>query len=196
MKVVLQSETITCVQTYIAPMTLSWLTDSLIANPMSGYPQYRERRSSWFGEMSAAVVEIGTASGAIGLGYVGGARGNLAREIVQTHFAPLLIGKRAFQTELIWNQLYTASTMYGRSGIAMEVISGIDIALWDLIGHLTGRPVYDLIGGATRDHIRAYVTGNLTDRHVSEGFRDVKLALIHGPADGKQGLAENERALS
>ena len=41
-------------------MALSWLTDSLIASPMSRYPEYRERRSSWFGEMSAAVVEIGT----------------------------------------------------------------------------------------------------------------------------------------
>lgn len=176
-------------------MAFSWLTDSLIANPMSGYPQYREHRSSWFGEMSAAVIEIETAGGAIGLGFVGGGRGTLAREMVQTHFGPLLTGKQPFQTEMIWSQLYSASTMYGRSGLAMEVISGIDIALWDLMGHLTGRPVYDLVGGATRERIRAYVTGNLTDRHLEQGFRDVKLALLHGPADGKEGLAENERAL-
>ena len=85
--------------------------------------------------------------------------------------------------------------MYGRSGIALEVISAIDIALWDLIGKITERPVYDLIGGATRDRIRAYVTGNLTDRHLAEGFRDVKLALPHGPASGKEGLKENARMI-
>ena len=55
--------------------------------------------------------------------------------------------------------------------------------------------MYDLIGGATRERIRAYVTGNLTDRHMAEGFRDVKLALPHGPASGKEGLAENARMI-
>ena len=139
--------------------------------------------------MSAALVEIRTAGGATGLGYIGGGRGTVATEIVNHHFAELLVGKNPFQTELIWDQLYRASTMYGTSGVALETISGIDIALWDLMGHITGRPVYDLIGGATRDRIRVYVTGNLTDRHIADGFRDVKLALTRGPADGKAGLA-------
>ncbi len=190
------SEKISSVKVHTAPMALSWLTDSLIASPMSRHEQYRERRSSWFGEMSAAVVEIGTSDGHTGLGYVGGGRGALAQEIVRSHFESLLVDKSPFQVELIWDQLYHASTMYGRSGVAVEVISAVDIALWDLIGHITGRPVYDLIGGATRDRIRAYVTGNLTERHMSEGFRDVKLALSYGPADGKVGLAANARMLS
>lgn len=98
--------------------------------------------------------------------------------------------------ELIWDQLYRASTMYGKGGAALEVISAIDIALWDLVGHITERPVYDLIGGATRERIRAYVTGNLTDRHISEGFRDVKLALSHGASDGSEGLAANARLIA
>jgi L-rhamnonate dehydratase len=189
-------EKITSIKVHTAPMALSWLTDSLIASPMSRYPDYRGRRASWFGEMSAAVVEIGTNDGHIGLGYVGGGRGEVAQTIVRSHFESLLVGKSPFQVELVWDQLYHASTMYGRSGVVLEVISAIDIALWDLIGHITGRPVYDLIGGATRDHIRAYVTGNLTERHIAEGFRDVKLALAHGPASGKQGLAANARMLS
>jgi L-rhamnonate dehydratase len=189
-------EKITSIKVHTAPMALSWLTDSLIASPMSRYPDYRERRASWFGEMSAAVVEIGTNDGHFGLGYVGGGRGEVAQTIVRSHFESLLVGKSPFQVELVWDQLYHASTMYGRSGVVLEVISAIDIALWDLIGHITGRPVYDLIGGATRDHIRAYVTGNLTERHIAEGFRDVKLALAHGPASGKQGLAANARMLS
>jgi L-rhamnonate dehydratase len=189
------SEKITQVRVHTAPMALSWLTDSLIANPMSRYSEYRERRSTWFGEMTAAVVEVQTSGGHSGLGYIGGGRGAVAREIVDTHFASLLLGKSPFQVELIWDQLYSASTMYGRSGAALEVISGIDIALWDVVGHITGRPVYDLIGGATRERIRAYVTGNLTDRHMAEGFRDVKLALPHGPAGGKAGLRENARVI-
>ena len=189
------SEKITTVRVHTAPMALSWLTDSLIATPMSRYPEHRERRSSWFGEMTAAVVEIDTNDGHKGLGYIGGGRGTLAQEIVRSHFGSLIVGKSPFQVELIWDQLYSASTMYGRSGVALEVISGVDIALWDLMGQITGRPVYDLIGGATRDRIRAYVTGNLTDRHIAEGFRDVKLALSHGPSSGKEGLAANTRLI-
>lgn len=192
----MESERIAFVRVHTAPMALSWLNDSLIASPMSRYPEHRERRRSWFGEMAAAVVEIGSTGGATGLGYIGGGRGTVAREIVQTHFSDLILGKSPFQTEMIWDQLYRASTMYGTGGIALEVISGIDIALWDLIGHITGRPVYDLIGGVTRDRIRAYVTGNLTDRHLAEGFRDVKLALIHGPSDGKVGLAANAKSIA
>ena len=46
--------------------------------------------------MSAAVVEIGTNGGHIGLGYVGGGRGTLAQEIVKSHFASLLIDKSPF----------------------------------------------------------------------------------------------------
>ena len=127
--------------------------------------------------------------GHIGLGYVGGGRGTVAQEIVETHFASLLIGKSPFQVELIWDQLYSASTMYGRSGVAIEVISADrHRALGSRSATSPDRPVYDLIGGATRERIRAYVTGNLTDRHMAEGFRDVKLALAHGPAERKGGL--------
>ena len=49
---------------HVAPMTGSWLTDSVIANPMSIYPEYWQRRSSWFGQMSAAVIEAVLDNGA------------------------------------------------------------------------------------------------------------------------------------
>src|SRR4051794_9647488 len=107
------SEQITSAKVHTAPMALSWLTDSLIATPMARYPQYRERRSSWFGEMTAGVVEIETSDGHKGLGYIGGGRGGVAQEIVRSHVGALLIGKSPFQVEAIWDQLYSATTMYG-----------------------------------------------------------------------------------
>ncbi len=172
-------------------MSASWLTEGLIANPMSIYPPYREKRSSWFGRMTAAVVEVVAEGGLSGLGYVGGGRGQAAAPLIDAQLAGLLIGQDPFQVELLWEQMYRASVMYGRRGVTIEIISAIDIALHDLAGKITGQPVYNLIGGRTRDRIRAYVTGNLTDRHLEEGFRDVKLALPHGPADGAEGLRRN-----
>lgn len=180
------------VRVHVIPMSDSWLTESVIANPMSRYSAYREKRSSWFGKMSGAVVEIVTNEEVSGLGFSGGGKGTAVKAIVDDHFSALLIGQDPFDIERLWDQLYRASLPYGRKGLAMDAISGIDIALWDVVGKVTAQPVFKLIGGRTKDRIPAYVTGNLTERHLAEGFRDVKLALPHGPSSGEDGLRLNE----
>jgi L-rhamnonate dehydratase len=182
---------ITAVKVHAVPMNFSWLSESLIANPMSIYPRYREKRSSWFGAMTSAIVEIDTDAGIQGLGTVGGGKGNLARPIIEAQFESLLIGQSPFDIELLWEQMFRASQFYGRKGVVIEVISGIDLALWDIVGKALKQPVFNLIGGKTKDKIPVYVTGNLTESHLRAGFRHVKLALPHGPADGKEGLRRN-----
>lgn len=182
---------ITNVKTHSVLMNTSWLSESLIANLMSIYPEYKEKRSSWFGRMTAAVVEIETDEGISGLGTVGGGKGKMASAIIEEQFASLLVGRSPFDIELLWEQMFRASQSYGRRGVVIEVMSGVDIALWDLVGKALGQPVYNLIGGQTKPRIPVYVTGNFTPRHLQEGFRDVKLALPHGPADGKAGLRSN-----
>lgn len=182
---------ITDVKTYTVTMNASWLSDGLIANPMSVYPGYREKRSSWFGPMTAAIVEIATDSGVSGLGTVGGGKGKLAAPIINEQFKNLLLGQDPFRIELLWEQMYRASQFYGRRGAVIEAISGIDLALWDLVGKALGQPVYNLVGGKTKDKIPVYITGNLTERHLAEGFHDVKLAVPHSPADGNEGLRKN-----
>jgi L-rhamnonate dehydratase len=179
------------VKVHEVPMAASWLNESLIANPMSIYARYREKRSSWFGPMTAAIVEIDTDEGIHGLGTVGGGKGKLARPIIEEQFRQLLIGQNPFDIELLWEQMFRASQFYGRRGVVIEVMSGIDIALWDVVGKALGQPVYNLLGGKTKEMIPAYVTGNLTDRHLEMGFRDVKLAVPHSPADGSEGLRRN-----
>ena len=172
-------------------MASSWLSEGLIANPMSIYPQYRDKRSSWYGAMTTAVVVIETDEGIRGLGTVGGGKAKAAPAIIEDQFKSLLVGQNPFDVELLWEQLFRASQFYGRRGVVINVISGIDIALWDLVGKALRQPVFNLIGGRTKEKIPAYVTGNLTERHLREGFHDVKLAVPHGPADGKEGLRKN-----
>jgi L-rhamnonate dehydratase len=172
-------------------MNESWLSEGLVANPMSSYSAYREKRSSWFGPMTSAIVEVVTDSGHRGLGTMGGAKGNLATPIIDGQFKKLLIGQNPFDIELLWEQMFRASQFYGRKGVVIEVISAIDLALWDLVGRALGQPVYNLAGGKTKEKIPVYVTGNLTERHLADGFRHVKLAVLHGPADGAEGLRNN-----
>jgi L-alanine-DL-glutamate epimerase-like enolase superfamily enzyme len=172
-------------------MKPSWLSESLIANSMSVYEDYKEKRSSWMGPMVSTIVEINSSEGIRGLGVAGGGKGMATAPLIEAHFKRLLIGKNPFDIELIWEQLFRASQPYGRKGIAIEAISGIDLALWDLVGKALRQPVYGLVGGKTKKKIPVYVTGNLTERHVQEGFRHVKLAVPYGPADGKEGLRKN-----
>ncbi len=70
----------------------------------------------------------------------------------------VLLGEDPFEVERLWHKMYMASVYYGRRGAAIQVISGIDIALWDIIGKSVGQPVYKLLGAGYRDTVRAYAS--------------------------------------
>jgi L-rhamnonate dehydratase len=173
------------------PVGSSWLIDTEIANPMSCFPDYKKKRSSWMRSMTTIIVKVITDEGQYGLGWVGGGK-QAPATIIKDVFKELLVGQNPFDREVLWERLFRASIPYGRRGVAIETISGIDTALWDIIGKLTGQPVYNLLGGKTREKIKVYATGNATDRHLSMGFHDVKLASPCGPADGRAGMKRNE----
>lgn len=101
-------------------------------------------------------VEIKTDAGIIGLGEAGnwGFLASTAEAI--NKFTPYLLGKDPFGTEDITQNLYRA--VYFRGSVIMSAISAIDIALWDIKGKALGAPVYQLLGGKTRDKIRCYAS--------------------------------------
>ncbi|MBI4530028.1 MAG: mandelate racemase/muconate lactonizing enzyme family protein, partial [Candidatus Latescibacteria bacterium] len=98
--------------------------------------------------------------------------------------AELIIGEDPVNVEYLWNKMYQGSIFFGRRGAAIQAMSGIDIALWDILGKATGEPVYRLLGGAFRKKFRAYAsilfgdtpeeTRNRGVRHVAEGCTAVK----------------------
>ena len=74
----------------------------------------------------------------------------------------------------------------------MNAISGFDLALWDIVGKALNQPVYRLLGGETKDRVPAYCTGNDIEQHVEFGYKRLKLAIPHGPADGtRTGMRKN-----
>ncbi len=177
--------------TYFRPGAAQhWLVDSLISNPMSGYAEYREKRSSWgIGTIGALVVEIETEDGTVGVAT--GSGGAPAAWIIRHHFARFLVGQDARNINRIWDQLYRASLPYGRKGLAIMAISAVDLALWDLVGKVRGEPVYNLIGGLTRDEISFYCTGPDPLAIKNMGFWGAKVPLPHSPFDGEDGMARN-----
>lgn len=69
-----------------------------------------------------------------------------------------IVGEDPFQIEQIWEKMYFVSTFYGRRGAAIHAMSGIDIALWDIIGKALGKPIYQLLGGCFRPRVRVYAS--------------------------------------
>ena len=172
-----------------------WITDSIIANPMSVYPAYRETRTSWgVNALGGVVVEIEAKNGEIGVGVSQG--GVPAGLIIEQHLSRFLLGADCRDIERIWDQLWRSTLPYGRKGLALHAISAIDLALWDLVGKLRDEPVYRLIGGATKDAIPCYVTGIQPRRYQELGYFGCKLPLPYGPADGPAGLKANVEMLA
>lgn len=82
--------------------------------------------------------------------------------MIDYRFKPMLLGENPFNVEKIWQKMYIQSSHYGRRGVIPTVISGIDIALYDIIGKVLNRPVYDLLGGIYRDKFKAYASGGMS----------------------------------
>jgi L-alanine-DL-glutamate epimerase-like enolase superfamily enzyme len=70
----------------------------------------------------------------------------------------LAVGEDPFEVERLWDKLYRGSIYYGRRGVAIQAISAIDIACWDILGKATGQPIYKLLGAGYRDRVRAYAS--------------------------------------
>ena len=174
-----------------------WQTGSQIANPMSVYPKYARVRTLWMGPgQDPYGIEIFTDEGVTGcaVNYGGG---YFACAVIEQHFSKFLIGQDPFNIEMIWDQMYRSTMPYGLGGVTAMAMSGVDLALWDLMGKALGQPVYRLLGGQTKESIPCYATTHPV--HVSHwkgsGFLGVKIAAPWGVADGRAGLNKMQKCL-
>ena len=170
------------------------------AHPMSIFPEFKYSAVDlWRGQAAYApfVVEIETDAGVSGFAVNHGG-GEISCRIVDEHFRRFIEGRSPFQTNLIWEQMYRAQLPTSQGGLAYMAMSAVDLALWDLKAKLHERPVFDLIGGRTRDAIPCYVTTfpTIMDRMAGKGFKGVKIATPWGPADGREGIDEIEKMIA
>lgn len=153
-----------------------------------------ERPSPWWSRQARQViVEVETDEGVVGLGEafaLGGQRP--VCQVIQEMLRPLLVGEDPTRVEYLAEKMQRATFSYGRRGLAMFAISGVDIALWDLLGKIRGLPLYDLLGGLTRPRLEAYASllryDSVDDvvaactRWAGHGYRLLKLHQIDVPS--------------
>jgi mannonate dehydratase len=126
------------------------------------------------------------------------------------HVIPCLIGRNPFDTEDIWQYLYRAP--YWRRGpVTMAAIGAVDMALWDIKGKALNTPVYNLLGGKSREGVLVYAHANGNDidhaledvaRHKEMGYKAIRvqsgvpgLSSTYGVAKGNAGYEPAVRGL-
>jgi L-alanine-DL-glutamate epimerase-like enolase superfamily enzyme len=96
----------------------------------------------------------------------------------------VVVGSDPFDYEQIWNNMWAMTYYYGRSGPVVHVMSGIDMAIWDIMGKATGKPVHKLLGGSYKDKVRPYASAlmpetesevkAMVEKYSSLGFTAIK----------------------
>lgn len=129
-------------------------------------------------------LRIKTADGTVGWGEpVVEGRVKTVKAAVDELMQSYLLGADARRIEHHWQRLYRGG-FYRGGPVLMSAIAGIDQALWDIKGKEVDKPVYELLGGATRDRIRVYQwiggdrpknVGNEAAAQVDQGFSAVKM---------------------
>lgn len=175
-----------------------WAVKSLISNPMSIYPKYEKTRASWMGPgQDPYVIELETDEGVSGFAANYGG-GPFACAVIDQHFRRFLVGQDPFNIELIWDQMNRSTLPYGLGGIVGMAMSGVDLALWDLVGKALHQPVYRIAGGQTKDEIPCYVTTHpdCAQHWKDRGFMGIKIAAPWGVESGRDGILKTAKLVS
>jgi L-alanine-DL-glutamate epimerase-like enolase superfamily enzyme len=143
--------------------------------------------SPWTARLGRQVlVRIETDAGLVGWGeaFALGAPAAVCT-VVHEVLRPLLLGELPTDIARLADRLQRATLVFGRRGLAMFAISGVELALWDLAGQARGVPVYELLGGLVQPRLPAYASLARFDRPAdvaqaasaaaAQGFRGVKL---------------------
>ncbi len=120
----------------------------------------------YYKHRTAHLVEVKTDEGITGWGECFGP-GNIAlanKFIVEKVIQPLVIGEDPLNKEHIWQKVYNLLRDSGQKGMPIQALSGVDIALWDILGKKTNAPLYQLVGGKCNNEVPVYGYGMMLQK--------------------------------
>lgn len=123
------------------------------------------------------MVRVYTDNGIVGVGEAATYGGPMVvtATVIEKEIGPLVLGEDPLNVERIWHKCYYAAFQHARSGIFICGLSGIDMAVWDIVGKFLGQPLYKLLGGF-RNSIPLYASGGFykAGKTVADLVREVK----------------------
>src|SRR5438105_7497016 len=137
------------------------------------------------GSQETLVVKVYTDTGITGVGEVDSSS-LVAKAIIEAPLshkicrglAECVLGQDPFEIDRLIHRMYEGAIFFGRQGAVIQAMSGIEIALWDIVGKVTQRPVYQLLGGGFRKRFRAYASILFGDTPEETGRIGRQLAEI------------------
>lgn len=159
-----------------------------------------------FDTFTCVLVEISTDDGLTGWGEAIARRGaKMTKAAVEDLLSDVLVGEDPNRIEGLWIRMHDRLRRWGHSGgVVLEAISGVDTALWDLVGKAEGKPISELLYGSGRQHVPVYASSVYIDRQeimvkqaeeqAAAGFPAVKIKI--GRSSDKQGVNEDVAVLT
>jgi L-rhamnonate dehydratase len=129
---------------------------------------------TWVGQI---LVIIETDDGLTGYGVGGGGKAGI--HVIDEVLGRVLVGADATHVEDLWDEMYRATQAFGRKGIAIMAISGVDLALWDLRAKREDKPLVEVLGGEAGKPLRAYKTGFSAKEVIETGAQGFTALKFH-----------------
>ncbi len=138
------------------------------------------------GKYTAYLVEATTDEGITGFGEArsSGIPSGIMPLIVNKCLKPLVVGRDPFEVEALFDRMYRGTQNFGQRGLVIIAISGVEQALWDIIGKAAKQPIYNLVGGCVHREIEAYASlphfatveeaVKAAKRYIDVGFKAIK----------------------
>jgi len=144
--------------------------------------------------MRPILVRVYTDEGIIGIGECSPMNTKVVAHFVNTALKPLLVGENPLEIDKLWSKMTFRTYKLGVQGTQPEAIAGVDIALWDILGKVTGLPICVLLGGCYREKVLMYASigggASMTpaemvkrvEGYLDKGFKAIKIRMDWGVA--------------
>ena len=137
----------------------------------------------YYQKRTVHLVEVVTDEGITGWGECFGP-GNVAianKVIVERVIQPMILEENPLNRDVLWHKVYNLLRDHGQKGMPIQALSGVDIALWDILGKVTGLSISRLIGGRFREQVPVYGYGMMLRREnlpaLMDRFEDEAAAI-------------------
>lgn len=139
-------------------------------------------------------VQVFTDEGITGIGECSPmqVKSGVITQFVNGMLRPLCVGKSPLEVDKLWSEMFYKPYKLGVMGAHLEAIAGVDIALWDILGKVTGLPICVLLGGCYREKVRMYASlgggsgrtpaqqARVVEDHLEKGYTAIKIRMDWG----------------